>query len=308
MKRIIIRLIIFILLCFLLDRAIGTIGAYFYSHAQSGYTRHNYYIGHLMKEEIIILGSSRAARHYNPTIISDSTGSSCYNCGIDGMGIIHDFGKLQMLKARYMPKMIVMDITASFTLEQNDNSKYITYLKLDYTQQPIKQIISDLFPTERWKMFCQSYKYNSQWLKMVNDNIASTPPIPANGYDPMYGVLPYDIVAPYIPEKKIIIDSVKLKYLQQTIETFHTLTQLVFIISPQYKAPNSENYSILKRLCAEYDIPLLDFYAAPISQEKGLWADVSHMNKNGAEKYSAIIAGKLKQIISDSEKHSRIHQ
>lgn len=303
MQRIITRLAIFMLLCFLLDQAIGACGVYLYTHARKGYTQHNYYVGHKMLEDVIILGSSRAARHYDPSIISDSTGLSCYNCGVDGMGIIHDFGKLQMIEARYMPKMIVIDVVADFSLAKNDNLKYITYLKLDYAQPSVKRTVAEIAPEERWKMYCESYKYNSQWLKLLKDNMPLHPELTTNGYAPLHGILPYNITDRYIPEDEIITDSVKIKYLRQIIETFHEKTLLVFTISPQYKAPNSENYNVLKQLCAEYNIPLLDFYTHSISQEKRFWTDVSHLNKEGAEKYSAMIAGELKQVLMNSRKH-----
>lgn len=57
---------------------------------------------------ILIFGSSRAAHHYVPSILSDSLDMSCYNCGMDGNGIIYGYGKLKTITARYYPKIVIL--------------------------------------------------------------------------------------------------------------------------------------------------------------------------------------------------------
>ena len=48
-------------------------------------------------DDILIFGSSRAVHHYNSSMIEDSLGMSCYNCGDDGNGIILSYGRLSMI-------------------------------------------------------------------------------------------------------------------------------------------------------------------------------------------------------------------
>ena len=74
---------------------------------------------------ILIFGSSRAAHHYVPSILSDSLDMSCYNCGLDGNGIIYGYGKLKTITARYYPKIVILDIQPTFDLFTNDNCKYL---------------------------------------------------------------------------------------------------------------------------------------------------------------------------------------
>ena len=46
-------------------------------------------INHTLKSDAqtLILGSSRALHHYNPDIISESSGLSCHNAGLGGYGL-----------------------------------------------------------------------------------------------------------------------------------------------------------------------------------------------------------------------------
>ena len=93
MKRFILKGILFITLIIFVDFIIGGIFNYLSLNAKSGGNLKNNYIAYNMKEELLIMGSSRAAHHYKPGIFSDSLNMSCYNCGRDGNGIILMYGR-----------------------------------------------------------------------------------------------------------------------------------------------------------------------------------------------------------------------
>ena len=116
MKRFVIKILVFLAIMFILDRGFGLAMKYLQDHAKGGYVGHHNYILHQANEDILIFGSSRAIHHYNPQIIEDSLGMSCYNCGQDGNGIVLFYGWWQMIKERYQPKMIVYDVNPSFDL------------------------------------------------------------------------------------------------------------------------------------------------------------------------------------------------
>ena len=110
MKRFVIRLIVFLIIMFILDRGFGFTMAYLQNHAKGGYIGHHNYILNNSNEDVLIFGSSRAIHHYNPQVLLDSIGMSCYNCGQDGNGIVLFYGWWHLMKNRHQPKMIIYDV------------------------------------------------------------------------------------------------------------------------------------------------------------------------------------------------------
>ena len=75
------------------------------------------YIHNELIADSIIMGSSRALHHYDPDILGNY-----YNVGEDRMGIIFSMGRLQLLKQRRMPHMLIYDVEPDYDLLQDDNS------------------------------------------------------------------------------------------------------------------------------------------------------------------------------------------
>ena len=98
------------------------------------------------KEDVILMGSSRASHHYVTQIITDSLGLICFNAGQDGNGIIMQYGRWKMISERYAPKVLIYDITPVFDLMENDNMTYIDHLKPFCSDGEVKDYVAELFP------------------------------------------------------------------------------------------------------------------------------------------------------------------
>lgn len=296
MRNIIIKLIIFFSIIIFIDNVVGIVFNYLYKNAKGGYTERNYSIMHRTNEDVLIFGSSRATHHYIPSIISDSIGLSCRNCGVDGMGIILEYGQLQVISERYMPSITVIDINAPFCIETNDNTKYLGYLKLESHNKKITEILKEINITERYKCISNMYVYNSQILKLFADYYSPKVLSVDNGYIPTSGVankLPQTF---YDYEFKV--DSVKLKYIEKTITEFKDKTKLIFVISPIVAATQTPSvYKPLLSLCEKYDITLFDYSASPISLIKEYWKDSVHLNEEGARIFTKQFASDIKKIL-----------
>ena len=122
------------------------------------------YIHNELIADSIIMGSSRALHHYDPDILGNY-----YNVGEDRMGIIFSMGRLQLLKQRRMPHMLIYDVEPDYDLLQDDNSTYLTNLRPYYHRPGIREIFWDVDSTERIKMLFPFYQYNSRLLKLLAD-------------------------------------------------------------------------------------------------------------------------------------------
>lgn len=296
MKKIFIKLIIFLTIIITVDYLLGLMFNYLYVHAKGGYTERNYSIMHRTSEDILILGSSRATHHYVPSIISEKVGLSSRNCGVDGMGIILQYGQLQVISERYLPKITVIDINAPFCIETNDNTKYISYLKVEHKNKTIAKILEDIDSKEKYKCLSNMYIYNSQILKLLADYFHPSLLSTDNGYIPMNGII--DNFPTNSFEYEFKIDSVKLKYIEKTIIEFKEKTDLIFVISPIIAATQTPIvYESLYSLCNKYNITLLDYSTSTISLIKDYWKDSAHLNDKGAKVFSEQFANDLKKHI-----------
>lgn len=104
------KVLLFAVLILGIDVAVGGTLSHMVSQTKGGENGRNNYICDEVNADILIFGSSWAIHHYNPVILSDSLGMTCYNCGMDGNGIILNYGRYQMICQRYLPKVIITDV------------------------------------------------------------------------------------------------------------------------------------------------------------------------------------------------------
>lgn len=298
MKKFLSKVTLFLIGLVVLDALVGVGARYFVSHAKGGDTGLSNYICHQMKEECIIFGSSRGMHHYDPNIITDSLSLSCWNCSLDGNGIILMYGRYKLISARYNPKMILYDVQEGFDLLKGDNHKYFGGLRYYYDEPSIDTIFWSVDISERFKMMSNCYRYNSQWLQLISDNIH---PLQSDdkGYRPMDKKMVYQ---PRVTKNKqktgYEYDTLKLAFLEKLIVSCKSKgTKLIFAISPQYKTHNDEVYAPLKKICKKYNIPLFNHFCDTMFVDNpDFFYDSVHMNRYGATKYTKILTKEIKHL------------
>lgn len=272
---------------------------YFQKHAKGGYVGHHNYILHQSNEDILIFGSSRAIHHYNPKIIEDTLGLSCYNCGQDGNGIVLFYGWWQLMKNRHCPRMIIYDVNPNFDLlVGEDNSKYLGWLRSEYENDDVKMIFEDIAPTDQYKMLSMMYRYNSKFLQNIIDYVHPIFQISSNGYLPMKGKM--DKMK--LKEKKdgtdYIFDELKLSYLESFInEAKESGVKIVFVASPVWYGKSDKQFEPLMELCKKHDIPFYNYSNdTNFVRHDAMFKDGTHLNAYGADEFSTIIAKELHNV------------
>lgn len=152
MKKFFLKLFIFFCFAIVVDFAFGKSMASLQKTGKGGTTYRDNYIMNECKEEILIMGSSRASHHYISKIMSDSLKTSVYNAGRDGNGIILNYGFLLEILKRYKPNTIIYELTPRFDWIQGDNDRYLPHLRNVYNSPEIKDLFNDVNPTEKYKM------------------------------------------------------------------------------------------------------------------------------------------------------------
>jgi len=289
---------LFFLALIIVDKALGMAFAYMGKHSKGGYVGHHVYVTDKTNEDILIFGSSRAIHHYNPQIITDSLGMTCYNCGQDGNGIVLFYGVWQMIKERYQPKMIIYDISSTFDLyEVESNQKYLGWLRADYDRQAIKDLFLEIDPTEKYKMTSMLYRYNSKFMQNLTDYIHPIFSIEGNGYLPLEGEM--DTMKVRKKEGVHIIpslDSIKIGFLNKFIDDVKW-SKICFVASPSWYGMDEETLKPIIDICHKKHIPFIDFSNnLKYIHNNKYFSDGSHLNAVGADEFTKDLINKLKGV------------
>lgn len=298
MKKYITKIFLFFIAVALCDFLFGMACQYMNSHSKGGGVKSRYYVCKESNEDVLVFGSSRAKHHYVPDIIEDSLGTTCYNTGEDGNGIIYCYGILKMITHRYIPKMIIYDVS-EFDVRKDDNSKYLDLLKSYYDEPGIDTIFWAVEPKTRLMMRSNLYRYNTTCLRMIGNYLQPMGNYP-KGYSALRRTMDYE------PEREgrkeeTEEDDLKIYYFEQFVEfAISNGIKLICCVSPYYHASANTTYcEPIKKLCDDYNVPFYNFGASPqFSNNKQFFNDRNHLNDTGAHHYTKLVLKTIQENIN----------
>ena len=233
-KKIVIGVLGFCLLLIAADWAVGTWSEKMYHKSQYGIFHRQIYCLTESQDELMILGSSRAAHHYVPQIFGDSLGMSCYNAGSDGMCIYYHYGILaSRIQRGCPPKMVILEVIGT-DAEVSQSATFSLDAALDRYAPHYGEFaeIDSMFAINGWKekvkLLSKTYKYNSKLVLTIKCNYIPWPE--DRGYEALNGVMKIsegeqaaDVLAPSSVEPNI--EERKLVYLQKFIDVLFSILQ-----------------------------------------------------------------------------------
>ena len=299
MKRFLVKLGLFFALILVADIALGGALGYLANHAKGGFTQRDAYICNRLETDFLLMGSSRCVRHYNPQIITDSLGLSCYNTGQMGNGIILNYGRLRMMDERQKPKVVVYDINPEFDLlVGGDNHRYLTWLKQHYDREGIDEIFESVDKTEKYKMCSQIYRYNSRIIELLTDYLHPLSNARSNGFSPLKGEIDKTKIRAIDKVKKMPkVDSVKFEYINKLIDELEG-SKLYFVVSPRWYGMDSIQFKPIMEVCKDRGIPFIDFSNNPkYVHHDEYFKNGNHMNARGADEFTKDLVTILKNQI-----------
>lgn len=264
-----------------------------------------------IKEEMVILGSSRAMVHYDPKVLEDSLGIGVYNIGVEGADAF-------LMEARWNyyfdhhppPKYAVLnlDIT-SFRKSPNIFAKlqYMPYLNDTSIYQGLVEKDSSI-----WKeRYLPMYRYHGYPLQVLRGlaalgNIGLGQP---NSYKGFVGrelewTGEFEAFVQEQKDKKVTwpIQDNCLEQIPRLIKRCQAQgTQLVMVYSPEHilnqelSANREEIFEIFEGLANDNRVRFFDYSRHPISRDKQYFYNSQHMNARGAKAFSRHLAGQLRR-------------
>lgn len=288
------------------DWGVGTWSEMMYYQSKYGIFRRQIYCLTESQDDLMILGSSRAAHHYVPQIFEDSLGMSCYNAGSDGMCIYYHYGILaSRIERGCPPKMVVLEVIGS-DAEESQGATFSLDAALDRYAPHYGEFaeIDSLFAFNGWKeklkLTSKTYKYNSKLVQIIKCNYIPWPE--DRGYEALTGVMKVtegekiaDILTP--SSSKSNIEKRKLVYLQKFIDDCKANDiQLIMCYSPYYGQPIPESIRLIENLADKNDVKFYNYGDDVRFQKSEYFKDASHLNDTGAKEYSKEICSLFKSV------------
>lgn len=282
MKLFLIKLFLIIFIICIIDITVGIICKYWIYKlpATNTFVSKTKYSVLDSKADILILGSSKAKHSYDPFMISDSLGLSCYNEGEDGCDMLYmDMMLSGQLWRHFIPKIVILDI-ATLTLGNEPSLDKIKWL---YGISPVedKFFIENFSWKEKVKMRMALYRYNG----FIGNSLSSLVSGGGlnQGFSALYGT--------YNGSKPITINSFKvknkqLKYFDDVINKIRKNKIKLFVfVSPSFKNDNRFR-AYLQKFCEDRNIRLFDFSRDRRFLYPSLFKDEAHLNADGAKLYT----------------------
>lgn len=305
-KKVLIGLISIIVLLVAVDWAVGTWSEKMYYKSKYGMYRRQIYVMKEAKEDLLIMGSSRAAHHYVPQIIEDSLGMTCYNAGSDGECIYYHYCLLSaMIERGAKPKMVIYEVMnldaevsggATFTLDAA-----LDRLAPHYSEY---QAIDSLFALNGWKekvkMLSKTYRYNSKLVQTIKCNFL--PEKEDRGYEALRGKMDVELCekdaskSKSLPGEGVKIEKLKLEYIEKFISLCTTNgIELVLCYSPYYHSIPTMGVCKIQDMAKKYNVPFYEFTTDDEFDNPELFRDVMHLNDEGARLYNNKLVKYLKR-------------
>lgn len=297
MKKFLIKLSFVFLLIVLADFIFGFVADALYQYVP---TKQSYALTKC-NDDIIILGSSRAESGIIPSIITDSTNMSCYNLAIGGQNIYYYYAILNTILTHHNPKILLIDIT---TIDYNNmprwNKEKISALNPLYGHvDSVKRLINSVEFFNKYRLLSNVYQFNSTLFTMIVSNLIEKNHEGdfINGYIPISKEYNKAIKRP--DSENFEIDEDKLGFIKRIKNICHEKNiKLVLLMSPQFLqlCNSDQNISEFQNTMSKRGFDTWKYSQdTSLINYNNLFGDPAHLNKFGAEKYSKILAHRLKE-------------
>ena len=301
-----IQVILFILILFVVDKGIGDA---FGMMKNIGIERNpktfrlkTNYIIEKLEADVVVVGSSKAARHYVPQILEDSLGMTAYNAGQDGSFFLYQNCILNMILDRYNPKAIIWDIQPESFCNERGIEEYQNYRNFSpyyYDNNSwAYNYINEESSKMKYRMYSRMFAYNSLAISYLSF-------VTRKGQDLDRGFLPFPNEGYKYPsldkidEKEYKIPQAYLNILESTIKRCQDLgVDINVFMSPAFSIKNKALLAAekaIKDTSKANGVKCYSFYSDSVFlSDSTLFKDALHLNGRGARKYTEMVAGALK--------------
>lgn len=286
-----------VVLFFAADQAIGLYLEDLFSKQKKG---EYHEIAHALKhvdEDVVIFGSSRAVRHYDPLIIEDSLKLSAFNVGKLGNTLLYSDAVFEQILSYHRPKMVILDVSpiefARSESERGQKSMVNALLKFDHLPL-IENKIQSVSPRELIlsKLF-RTYKFNSALYTLLVNDSGNSDLEATRGFEARKGVkvsehLVNEHNADY-KEDPLVVNTFR-NFLKKAKENN---IEVHVVISPTTLKQTNTSVAKIKSITKAFGFNFIDVSFRPEFRQVSFYYDQTHLNEVGAKKFSELMGATL---------------
>lgn len=264
------------------------------------YFKTNYLFDNL-KEEILIIGDSKAEGNYSPHIFEEYLQMECWNAGRGGQNIPYIRCVQEAVLDQHSPEVVIINIDKD-NFEQELNYEEIAFLKPFYWDNPeIKPFIDSISENEKYFMYSNLYTFNSTFYYLFRSFFVkgSDGHRKDKGWKPKFGQInisryPNLEKIHYKPSKPLNMRTIE--EFENAVSSFINAGSDVYVvISPDFQPrTRSITYTILTQLSKKHGFNFMDFsFDTSYIYKPELFSDFLHLNHEGARLFSEEIARRI---------------
>ncbi len=261
-----------------------------------------------IESELVILGSSRAWVQYSPMILDSILQVSTYNLGIDGSTFNRQVERYQIYcKYNKRPSVIIQNIDFFSTLGYLTGYEREQYFPFLYNAD-FRNIIKEPLAWYEYLPMGRYYGHSDLFKDILFNQYTGDLQRYNNGEGLYKGYAGQN--NSWNRSALDEVDSITFVYSERIKPIFtNFLTQaklegqrIIFVYAPFYiegvqKVTNiQECFAVFDSIANEYDIPILDYTYSPISYDTTYFYNATHLNKQGAELFSTMLANDLDSL------------
>lgn len=274
------------------------------------YTTWNALYDKKLDSKIIVLGSSRAWLHFDAQLMTDSLRTPVYNIGMDGYNFwFQDYRLKLAMQSRIKPRLILHSVDV-FTLAKRPDlfspEQFLPYMLGNNQLKAVSRGFSgfcDLDYQIPMLRYFGKGKAIIESCKMVAH--AKNDAFRIRGFHGNNESWNNDLALAEqtVGSMKVKIDAPTIKLFEAYLERCHKeKIPIVFVNAPEYIdgqdfiSNRKEIFAMYRHYSVKYKIPFLDYSKDPISYNQKLFYNALHMNKTGAEIFTAKFVKDLKKL------------
>ena len=293
------RMILFVMAAVVADRILGLALAAGFQRIEVGETGGMVNAALRSEADVVVVGSSRAWRHYDTDVLARAFGRSVYNAGCDGQGPPYVRGLLDLMMRRRAPRVVIVEADDRFLARFAGSYDHVTVLAPFLDDSPVvRDLIYRRGPLERLKYLSSSFRYNSRILPILA-NLGVKPTTQA-GFAPLERTMapaatPVGDGSPRAPSDAVRVDAEYVELLRATLRSARTAgARVLLAASPRWDVPGgqaaggSSDTTAVRRLAVEEGVPYVVISASntPALRDPSLFADAAHLNRLGARVFT----------------------
>jgi hypothetical protein len=298
-----------LIVLFAADRLIGMWLEHSFYRQRHGDDVVSTYVLEQAKEDVIIMGGSKASHDYKAAAIEKESGMSCFDGGRDNMDIIYTESMLASMLQRHAPKVLIIDVThldlADYGSGRRDNIQRLSTALLPYVNKhpellPTVSLADRLEPVKA--AISHVYPYNSLIGSIVQNTYTSFGHESEKGYEPLFRSIDSNTYkvplwgwnvarAPVYPRSVAALNHVIRMSKDRNI-------RLIAIVSPFYfplEIQQTEGYRLMQQTVISNGFEFYDFSRSrDFLHRPHYFDDDVHLNDSGAAAFSRQISGILR--------------